>query len=267
MSKLIKKFISVSILATLGACSSPPKIAMPDGKDRVAVNMPSSVGSNYEINKAQESASLQYDQMVNQKFETLHVQIAQLKAYIRSLGGDVIEGQPEKPIIARGGTSIIEISAAPMTREPLQRKKAVDLSVSEAAGAIEISADSILFRVPQELAKVEFKPSSEIREKLLAAARNGRTIEIRGRTDANQINPADTETAIKRASNARMFLVNHDIPPAKIRVTYLSAKGFIADNSTAKGKALNRRVEVEVKGMQTATYKTETGGMVVSVHE
>ena len=266
MNNLIRKIISISILASFGACSSPPKIAMPDGKDRMMVNVTGLDGHNNEIDKAQEPVTLKYDQAVNQKFETLHAQIAQLRAYIQSLVGDVREGQMEKPIIAKRGASIIEIKAVPVTKEPLQLKKAVDLSVSEAAGVIEISADSITFRVAQKYAKVDFNPTPEIREKLLSAAREGKTIEIRGRTDANQITPADTEIAIKRANNARLFLVNHDVAPGKIRVTYLSAKGFIADNSTAAGKALNRRVELEVKGLQTAAHKAGAGVMLVEIH-
>lgn len=266
MNNLRRKIMSVSILVTFSACSSPPKIAMPDGKDRVTVNVLGLVGHDYETEKAQASVTLQNDRSVNQRFETSYSQIAQLKAYTQSLVGDVTEGWAEMPIIAKRGASIIEIKAVPLVREPLQLKKAVNLSVSEAAGAIEISADSITFRVTLQFAQVDFNPSPEIRDKLLSAARQGKTIEIRGRTDADKINPADTGIAIMRANNARMFLVSHKVSSSKIRVTYLSAKGFIADNSTATGKALNRRVELEVKGLQTAAYRTEPGVMLAGFH-
>ena len=264
MSSFIKKVISASLLASVGACSSPPKIAMPDGTTRLIVNAPSLDGHEYEIDKSQESMMLQYDRAVSQKFEILHTQIAQLQAYIRSIVGDDPDGKMEQPITAKRGTSLIEIKAVPISRAPLHLKKAVDLSASKSAGAIEISADSVTFRVTQAFGTVDFKPSPEIGDRLLAAARDGKTIEIRGRTDATQINPVDTDIALKRATNARMYLVNHDVPAAKIRVTYLSANGFIADNSTAAGKALNRRVELEVKGLQTHAYKTEAGALVAA---
>ena len=114
---------------------------------------------------------------------------------------------------------------------------------------IVIRDSGMIFRVMHNFARTEFNPSKSLREQLLQAARAGKTIEIRGRTDAVYANDADRYIAMQRALNARVFLANNGIHPRKMHINYLSAGDHVADNGTAEGRARNRRVDIETAGI------------------
>ena len=114
---------------------------------------------------------------------------------------------------------------------------------------IVIQDTGMIFRVMHGFAKTDFHPSKSLQTQLLQAARAGKRIDIRGRTDAPNANEIDREIAMQRALNARVFLANNGIHPRKMHVEYKSAGDHIADNSTAEGRARNRRVEIETAGI------------------
>lgn len=82
---------------------------------------------------------------------------------------------------------------------------------------------------------------------LIAAARSASHISVRGRTDSVVAGPDDARIAELRAVAARDFLVKHGIDPSRITVTSAPAGEFLAPNGSGKGKALNRRVEIELR--------------------
>ena len=93
---------------------------------------------------------------------------------------------------------------------------------------------------------------------MLHAAAAGKKIIIRGRTDSALPNPVDQRIALGRAASARHYLIENGIPRDKIAVFYRSAGGFAVDNTTAEGKARNRRVEVEVQGINAMEFGKRT---------
>lgn len=81
---------------------------------------------------------------------------------------------------------------------------------------------------------------------LLDEARQAPLIVLRGRTDGAQDTLGENRIARERAAALRDYLVAAGIDPGHIRATHQPTGDPAADNSTAEGRALNRRVEIEV---------------------
>lgn len=69
---------------------------------------------------------------------------------------------------------------------------------------------------------------------------------LRGRTDGTTDAPAEGRIARDRAAAVRDYLVAAGVDPARIRATYQPAGDHVADNVSAGGRGLNRRVEIEL---------------------
>ena len=69
---------------------------------------------------------------------------------------------------------------------------------------------------------------------------------LRGRTDGTSDAPAESRIARDRAAAVRDYLMAAGVDPARIRATYQPAGDHVADNVSAGGRGLNRRVEIEM---------------------
>jgi len=81
---------------------------------------------------------------------------------------------------------------------------------------------------------------------LIAEARAAPLIVLRGRTDGNTDTLAEGRTARERAATVRNYLISAGVDPARIRATYQPVGDPVGDNADPTGRALNRRVEIEV---------------------
>ena len=93
----------------------------------------------------------------------------------------------------------------------------------------------------------EVQVDEAILESLSQAARAANRIYLHGHTDAYVASEAGTELAIQRAVEVRRLLISLKAEPKRIRMFYRGAGDFVANNSTPEGKALNRRVEIELR--------------------
>ena len=109
------------------------------------------------------------------------------------------------------------------------------------------SNSTALITVEFKAASKEFEPPAETEKVLVPAAKVANHITVRGFTDANSINKNGTDIAIGRAMAARKYLVAQGVDRKKIQTRYISSGGFIADNQTPQGKAINRRVEITLQ--------------------
>ncbi len=95
--------------------------------------------------------------------------------------------------------------------------------------------------------------SSEVRIQVALLGALGNTVRSANRIylhshgDAYVASDAATQLAIRRAVELRDVLVSLDVEPERIRLFYRGAGDFVANNSTREGKALNRRVEIELR--------------------
>jgi outer membrane protein OmpA-like peptidoglycan-associated protein len=90
------------------------------------------------------------------------------------------------------------------------------------------------------------KPTTEA---ILEAARHAESVEIRGRADASGSEAVNARLARARALSVRRMLVARGIAPAKLHVSYASGD-YLAPNTSAAGRAQNRRVELVFVGVE-----------------
>jgi len=92
----------------------------------------------------------------------------------------------------------------------------------------------------------EVKVPSPSASELIDNARQAELIVARGRTDGEVESAAESRIARERALAVRAYLVQAGIDPARIRTSYQPIGDHAANNRTAEGRALNRRVEIEM---------------------
>lgn len=92
--------------------------------------------------------------------------------------------------------------------------------------------------------------SPQAQQTLIETAKSGAMVVLRGRTDALRDNATDARIARQRAEAAQLVLARAGIAPNRIRVTWQGAGDTVASNDTAEGRAMNRRVEIEVYAAQ-----------------
>jgi len=87
---------------------------------------------------------------------------------------------------------------------------------------------------------------TDVASTLVDDAKASPLVMLRGRTDGTSDAPAESRIARDRAAAVRDYLVAAGVDPARIRATYQPAGDHVADNASAGGRGLNRRVEIEM---------------------
>lgn len=103
-----------------------------------------------------------------------------------------------------------------------------------------------VFTVRFEFASTRVVIPTDASSALVEGARAAPLILLRGRTDGTSDAPAEARIARDRAAAVRDYLVAAGVDPARIRATYQPAGDNVADNASAGGRSLNRRVEIEL---------------------
>jgi len=121
------------------------------------------------------------------------------------------------------------------------------LQTRDSARGLIVSMPDVLF----DFNKYTLKP--EAREKLakisgIVLAYPDLKLDVEGHTDAIGSDEYNQKLSEERASSVRGYLVSQGLKPDSISATGLGKANPVADNSTAKGRQLNRRVEMVVSG-------------------
>jgi outer membrane protein OmpA-like peptidoglycan-associated protein len=82
--------------------------------------------------------------------------------------------------------------------------------------------------------------------RIVDEARAAPLVVLRGRTDGTTESPAESAIARRRAAAVEAWLVQSGIDRARVRTTWQPVGDHAADNGTAGGRTLNRRVEIEM---------------------
>ena len=112
---------------------------------------------------------------------------------------------------------------------------------------------------PSRIFSIFYKPSATALQldeadaaKLLAEARKGAHIEVRGRTDGAVETPIESRVARQRAEFAQMWLIRGGVEPSRIVATWQPVGDHLGPNDNPEGRALNRRVEIEIYAVPPA---------------
>jgi flagellar motor protein MotB len=124
------------------------------------------------------------------------------------------------------------------------RPRVIELSERE---QVELHRQSIIFRVSERRGRSEFRPSKPLQSHLKQIMSRGPCLHVRGYTDGDKDLWIERETAKQRAHKARAYLIAQGYDPNHIEITIVPIGQHVADNMTKKGRAKNRRVEIEVK--------------------
>ncbi len=121
------------------------------------------------------------------------------------------------------------------------------LQTRDTARGLIVSMPDVLF----DFNKYTLKP--EARERLakisgIVLAYPDLKLDIEGFTDSIGSDEYNQELSEKRAESVRGYLVSSGVKPDSVSATGLGKANPVADNSTASGRKLNRRVEMIVSG-------------------
>jgi outer membrane protein OmpA-like peptidoglycan-associated protein len=81
---------------------------------------------------------------------------------------------------------------------------------------------------------------------LVEEAKTAPLVVLRGRTDGPPDSSAESRIAQARANAVRDYLIAAGVDAARIRTTHQPSGDHLADNTSLRGRNLNRRVEIEV---------------------
>ena len=238
-----RKFLGTTVACVM-LCSCASTTTPPATSDATLETTNPGLAS-LNVRTAQQQEYEQQRMALIQKIQDLGNELSALKnrVYVKS------STQERSPPAIVASPDVPPLPAAPLNRTRSRKGKAPLELDSANRETIVLQDTGVIFRVMHGFAKTAFQPSKPLQAQLLQAARAGKRVEIRGRTDASFANEIDREIAMERALNARLFLAKNGIHPRKMRINYMAAGDNVADNSTPDGRARNRRVDIETTGI------------------
>lgn len=148
-------------------------------------------------------------------------------------------------------------------------KEAIDKLAASAAGSVKQESRGTVITLPGNVlfasAKTTLLPGAQARLNAVAEALKDQAdhdILVEGHTDAQGSDASNLELSQGRAQAVRDYLAAHGVPANRVRAQGLGESRPVADNNTADGRAMNRRVEIivapsEGKAENTPTTATE----------
>ena len=75
----------------------------------------------------------------------------------------------------------------------------------------------------------------------------GTAVQVQGFTDSTGSDAANLALSAARAESVTRYLVQRGVDPARLDAAGFGASRAIASNDTPEGRALNRRVELQIR--------------------
>ena len=145
-------------------------------------------------------------------------------------------------LLATESSRIAETTAATLANLAARQQL---LAAMQAPAAQQVKANSV-FTVRFDFGSTRVAIPPDVTAALVEDAKASPLVLLRGRTDGTTDAPAESRIARERAAAVRDYLVAAGVDPARIRATYQPAGDHVADNASAGGRGLNRRVEIEL---------------------
>ena len=141
-------------------------------------------------------------------------------------------------ILATESSRLAEITAATLAHMAARQQLMASIQEKSVANSVRIvhfGFNSTRVTIPSEEATA-----------LVEEAKSAPLVVLRGRTDGTSDSSAESRIAQARAHAVRDYLVASGVDPSRIRTTHQPSGDHLADNRSARGRNLNRRVEIEV---------------------
>ena len=137
--------------------------------------------------------------------------------------------------------------SATVARERLRSQLNSVLATSESARGLIVNMSDVLF----DTGKYTLKPATQIslaKVSGILQSYPGLKLQVEGYTDSTGSPEFNQKLSENRAGTVRDFLVSQGVQPENIAATGYGMAKPVADNNTAQGRALNRRVQLVVSG-------------------
>lgn len=132
------------------------------------------------------------------------------------------------------------------------------LSALQPAGNTQAKGNSVYsVRFGFASASVDIPP--DLAQLLIDEAKAAPLVVLRGRTDGDTASAAESRVARERATAVRDYLVAAGVELSRIRATYQPSGDHVVENTDATGRALNRRVEIEIYRALPIAHGTSGG--------
>ncbi|HKO20477.1 MAG TPA: OmpA family protein [Acidobacteriaceae bacterium] len=167
---------------------------------------------------------------------------------------------------ARAAEANRSAASAMQVREKLREQLNTVLATSESARGLIVNMSDVLF----DTGKYTLKPTTKISLAKVAGillAYPGLKVQVEGYTDSVGGDEYNQKLSENRASTVKDFLVSQGVSASNITSQGFGKTDPVADNSTAEGRAQNRRVNLVVSGdaigiatQSSARQGDESGG-------
>lgn len=145
----------------------------------------------------------------------------------------------------------------------LQAQQAIQAQIDKLEKLLAVDGAATL-RFSFATNSTEFSPSQQESATLIKAANAATAITLLGYTDAVVAGPSDARIALGRAQAARDFLTRHGIDKEKVSLFSQKDGAHIATIKTARGRALNRRVEFQFTNRRIVDISRSIQPLVVA---
>lgn len=145
-------------------------------------------------------------------------------------------------LMATESSRLAEKTAATLTNMSARQQI---LAALQGAPGQQPKANSV-FTVRFDFGSTRVVIPTDVASILAEDAKASPLVMLRGRTDGTTEAPAESRIARERAIAVRDYLVAAGVDPSRIRATYQPIGDHEADNVSAGGRGLNRRVEIEL---------------------
>jgi outer membrane protein OmpA-like peptidoglycan-associated protein len=145
---------------------------------------------------------------------------------------------------------------AEATREKLRAQLNSVLATTESARGLIVNLSDVLF----DTGKYTLKPATQIALAKVATILTlypGLKVQIEGYTDSVGSDAYNQTLSENRANAVQTFLVSNGVPAANVTAAGYGKANPVADNSTAAGRAQNRRVNLVVSGAEIGVQTTQ----------
>jgi outer membrane protein OmpA-like peptidoglycan-associated protein len=201
-------------------------------------------------NQAEQQAQQSQLQAQQSQLQAQQAQVQAQQAQAAKAEADAARARAEAEAAearARAAEANRSVQSAVEVREKLREQLNSVLATSESARGLIVNMSDVLF----DTAKYSLKPDTKISLAKVAGillAYPGLKVQVEGFTDSVGSDEYNQKLSEDRAGSVKDFLVSQGVPANNITSQGFGKTRPVADNSTAQGRAQNRRVNLVVSG-------------------
>jgi outer membrane protein OmpA-like peptidoglycan-associated protein len=203
-----------------------------------------------EAAQAQVQAAQSQQQAMQSQMQAQQAQLAAEQAQAAKAQADAARAQAEAQAAeaqAKAAQANKSAESANEIREKLRQQLNSVLATSETARGLIVNMSDVLF----DTGKYTLKQTTQVSLAKVAGilmAYPGLKVQVEGYTDSVGSDAMNQTLSENRASAVRQFLISQGVSPDNITSQGFGKNDPVADNSTAAGRAENRRVNMVVSG-------------------